>query len=218
MAQIAVTSFGHSTVRLERDGQSLVIDPGAFAPAAAFDDVSAFLITHDHQDHVDVERLAPALAANPACRAWVCAEVAAQLADAGAAADQIRVVGDDETFEAAGLPVVAVVGEHAEIYHTLPSSVNIAYLIDGRILHPGDAFPAMRADHDVEVLLLPVSGPWMRFADAVDYVAALRPSVIVPIHDGDLIDAGKALTDQMSAIFPGDGMYRRLPVGRPVVL
>lgn len=218
MAQIAVTSLGHSAVRLERDGAAIVIDPGGFAAATAFDDVTAFLITHDHPDHVDVERVAAALVSDPDSRAWAPREVIDRLVAAGAAADQVEAVADDAAFEAAGLSVEAVVGLHAEIHHTLPSPVNIGYVIDGRMLHPGDAFPVLPAGLDVDVLFLPVSGPWMLFADAIDYVAALSPRVIVPIHDGDLNDIGLALTDQMSAILPGEGTYQRLRVGEPVSL
>ncbi|WP_280338520.1 MBL fold metallo-hydrolase [Nocardia neocaledoniensis] len=218
MTQIAVTSFAHSTVRLEQGDQALVIDPGAFAPAEAFADVTAFLITHDHQDHVDVPRVVAALTANPESRAWVSADVATQLTEAGAPADRVSAVTGGESFTAAGLPVLALGGEHAEIHRSLPSSPNIAFLIDNRVLHPGDAFPAVPDGVTVDVLFLPVSGPWMRFADAVDYVDTLRPRVIVPIHDGDLIDAGRALTDQMSALFPGDGKYERLPVGERTFL
>ncbi|MEV6062161.1 MBL fold metallo-hydrolase [Nocardia asteroides] len=218
MTQIAVTSFTHSTVRLEHGGQALVIDPGSFAPANAFTGVTAFLVTHDHQDHVDVERLAAALTSNPESHAWTSADVATQLTAAGAPVARITAVTGDETFTAAGLPVQSFVGEHAEIYRTLPSSPNIAYLIDTRILHPGDAFPTLPGNPAIDVLFLPVSGPWMRFADAVDYVDTLRPHVIVPIHDGDLIDAGRALTDQMSALFPGNPEYHRLPTGERTLL
>ncbi|MGW6620042.1 MBL fold metallo-hydrolase [Nocardia sp. NPDC055002] len=218
MPQMAVTSFGHSALRLERDGLSLVIDPGVLAPAAAFDDVAAFLITHDHPDHVNTALVASALAADPRSRVWAPRDVADGLAAAGTSADQIDVVTDSRAFEAAGMAVEAIAGVHAEVHDTLPSPVNLAYVIDGRMLHPGDAFPALPDGIDIEVLFLPVSGPWMRFADAVDYVAALRPRVIVPIHDGDLNDVGLTLTDQMSAILPGEGVYHRLRVGEPVEL
>ncbi|MEV0852378.1 MBL fold metallo-hydrolase [Nocardia fluminea] len=218
MPQLAVTSFGHSALRLQRDGRSLVIDPGVLAPTSAFDDVTAFLITHDHPDHVNIDMVATALAADPRSRLWAPEGVADSLASAGVSADQLDVVTDSRVFEAAGMTVEAIVGVHAEVHDTLPSPVNLAFVIDRRMLHPGDAFPALPDGIDIEVLFLPVSGPWMRFADAVDYVAALRPRVVVPIHDGDLNDVGLTLTDQMSAILPGEGVYQRLRVGETVEL
>lgn len=218
MPQITVTSFGHSTLRLEHDGLAIVIDPGVLAPAAAFDDATAFLITHDHPDHMNAEQLASALASNPQSLVWAPPDVVGHLADAGVASEQIRMVENGSVFETAGLSIEPICGVHAEIHPTLPSPTNIGYVIDGRMLHPGDAFPALRTGIDIEVLFLPVSGPWMNFADAIDYVAALRPRVIVPIHDGDLNEVGLTLTDQMSALLPGEGRYRRLRIEEPVLL
>ena len=217
MNQIAITSFGHATVRLACDGSALVIDPGAFAPDAAFADVDAFLITHEHEDHADVQRVSAALASNPKAHVWAPQSVSERLTEAGTAADRIDVVTDGARFEAAGLTVKAAVGAHAEIHGSLPESTNVAYVIDNRILHPGDAFGDEPATDSLDVLFLPVSGPWMRFADAIDYVAARRPRVVIPIHDGDLNDVGLALTDQMSPALPGDGTYQRLPIAHPVM-
>jgi L-ascorbate metabolism protein UlaG (beta-lactamase superfamily) len=218
MSQVAVTSYGHSTVRLRHAAQSIVIDPGILAPDAAFADVAGFLITHEHQDHADVPRIAASLAIDASAHAWVPSEVADQLAEAGGDAAQLTVITEDAEFDVAGLSVRAFVDTHAEIYRTLPPSANIAYLVDGRLLHPGDSFPAVTPAPAVDVLFLPMSGPWMRFSDAADYVDLIRPGVIVPIHDGDLRDLGRQLTDQMSGLLPGDGTYGRLEIGVPVEL
>lgn len=212
MSQLTVTSYGHSTVRLQDGPSSVVIDPGGFAPGAAFL-ASAFLVTHDHPDHFDAGRVSSALSQASAGHAWVPGSAARQLAARGVAADQVSVITGSESFTAAGFLVEAIVGEHAEIYSALPPSENIAYLVNGRILHPGDAFPAIDPAISIDVLFLPVSGPWMRFADAADYVTAVRPRVVVPIHDGDLIDEGKALTDQLGGLLPGNPEYRRLEAG-----
>ena len=48
--------YAHACVRVEDDGAVLVIDPGAFTEPAALDGVDAVLITHEHFDHLDVER------------------------------------------------------------------------------------------------------------------------------------------------------------------
>ena len=52
--------YTHACVRLERDGRSLLIDPGTWAEDAAFEGVSDVLVTHEHADHIDVERLVKA--------------------------------------------------------------------------------------------------------------------------------------------------------------
>ena len=43
-----------------------MIDPGAFTGPAAFSGASAVLVTHEHPDHFEPERLRAALDADPA--------------------------------------------------------------------------------------------------------------------------------------------------------
>ncbi|MBF6237855.1 MBL fold metallo-hydrolase [Nocardia otitidiscaviarum] len=204
--------------RLETNDAAIVLDPGTLAPAIAFERVAAFLITHDHDDHVDVERVVAALAANPASRAWAPEAAAQRLSRAGAPADQIAIVSDETPFAAAELTIQPIVGDHATIHHTLPDSPNVAYLIDHRILHPGDAFPHLVNSPEIDVLFLPISGPWMRIADAIDYAAALQPRVVIPIHDGDLNEGGRALTDRLGPLLAGGGRYERLRTNESAML
>ncbi len=215
---ISVTSLGHSTVRLSAADGAVVVDPGVLAPDVAFDDVTAYLITHDHEDHVDIGRVASALTRNPSSRVLAPAGVVDKLAEAGAETGRLEVATADAPFESAGVTVRSIVGEHAAIHSSLPDSPNVAYLIDGRILHPGDAFPALPDSTHLDVLFLPVSGPWMRYADAVDYVTATRPGLVVPIHDGDLNEIGRTLTDQLAGLLPEGVRYQRLDSGTPVTV
>ncbi|MEV0336505.1 MBL fold metallo-hydrolase [Nocardia sp. NPDC050717] len=215
---ISVTSLGHSTVRLSTEDGVVVVDPGVLAPDATFEDVSAYLVTHDHDDHVDIGRLASALTRNPSSRVLAPAGVVDTLAEAGAETGRLAVATADAPFEIAGVTVRSIVGEHAAIHPSLPDSPNVAYLIDGRILHPGDAFPALPDSTHLDVLFLPVSGPWMRYADAVDYVTATRPGLVVPIHDGDLNEMGRTLTDQLAGLLPEGVRYQRLDSGTPVTV
>lgn len=52
-----LTKMGHACVRLEKDGEILVIDPGTLTEPDALDAAEAVLITHEHPDHVDRDRL-----------------------------------------------------------------------------------------------------------------------------------------------------------------
>ncbi|WP_067824378.1 MBL fold metallo-hydrolase [Nocardia inohanensis] len=214
---LAVTSYGHATVKLENHDLALVIDPGTIAPPAAFERVTAFLVTHEHDDHLDVDRVAEALSANTAAHAWTPESAAQRLIRAGVDERQITIISSESEFDAAGIAVQPILGRHATIHPKLPESPNIAYLIDHRILHPGDAFPPLPGNPDIDVLFLPVSGPWMRISDAIDYVAATHPEIVIPIHDGDLNDIGRTLTDQLGPLIEGDGRYQRLRTGEPIV-
>jgi L-ascorbate metabolism protein UlaG (beta-lactamase superfamily) len=109
---ISITSLGHSTVRLSAADGAVVVDPGVLAPDVAFDDVTAYLITHDHEDHVDIGRVASALTRNPSSRVLAPAGVVDKLAEAGAETGRLEVATADAPFESAGVTVRSIVGEH----------------------------------------------------------------------------------------------------------
>lgn len=186
-----LTKYNHSCVRLEKDGRVLVIDPGEWSEPEALTDAEAVLVTHEHVDHVDTELLAAAQTGNPALVVHTNADVAAQLADKEIAARTV-LVGD--TFEVGGFTVAVVGGEHAEIYDGLPGCVNIGFVIDGSVYHPGDA--VFVPDAGVDTLLVPVSAPWLKLAEAIDFVRAVNPRRAFPIHDAMLSEIGKQGVDR----------------------
>ncbi len=210
---ITITTWGHSAVRIERDGHRLVIDPGGFSDPAVLDDAEAVLLTHEHPDHVAVEPLVAALAANPSLSVSAPAGVAAQLTEAGAGADQVTVVAPGEELRAATFAVEVLGGEHAPGHPSLPAVVNHAYLVEGLVLHPGDSFTTPPAGRSVEVLLLPVAAPWLKLAESVDYAREVGARTVVPIHDAVLTDAGQALADRVVGPLVAPAAYRRLAVG-----
>ena len=52
-----LTRWSHSCVALETGGRTLVLDPGGWSEPRALDGADAVLVTHEHGDHVDVERV-----------------------------------------------------------------------------------------------------------------------------------------------------------------
>lgn len=207
---ITTTSFGHSAIRLDHVGGRLVIDPGLFSAPEALEAADAILITHDHADHLDTAGVATAAQHRPDLRVWGPASVVDRLLGQGVPANQLFAVQPGDNFDAAGFPVSVLGGQHAEIHPDLPASENVSYLLIGRFLHTGDALPTLPDHARVEVLFLPVSAPWLKLADAINYAQAVNAETVVPVHDGILSDAGKAVTDQIISAFPGSSTYKRL--------
>ena len=175
-----ITHFGHSCVLLDTGAARLLIDPGSFS--AGFESVrglDAVLVTHQHFDHLDADRLGPLLDANPDARLVVDSGTAEQLD--GVAHE---VVAPGATLELAGARVDVLGGQHAVIHPDIPVITNNAYLVDGTHLHPGDAFTPPPAP--VEVLFLPTGAPWLKLGEAVDYLRAVAPRTAVPIHEAVL--------------------------------
>src|SRR5690606_753561 len=110
---------------LEKDGRVLVIDPGGFTEAEALDGADAVLITHEHPDHLDVDKLTRAVAANPQLTVHTHRDVAEKLSALGGA---VQTVSAGETFTAAGFTVRACGSRHAVIHPDIPRIANLGYL------------------------------------------------------------------------------------------
>jgi L-ascorbate metabolism protein UlaG (beta-lactamase superfamily) len=177
-----LTHFGHSCLLADFGHTSVLFDPGTFSHGfEGIGGLSAILITHQHPDHADTGRLPALVEANPDAALYADPQTAAQL---GAPWQAVH-VGDDVSV--GGLTVRGVGGRHAVIHPEIPVIDNISYLLDdgdhrARIMHPGDAL--FVPDEPVEVLATPASAPWMKVAEAVDYLRAVAPLSAVPIHQG----------------------------------
>lgn len=215
---IELTCWGHAGLRLERDGTRLAVDPGAFTDPAVLDGAAAVLVTHGHPDHVSPEALAAVVAADGGPQVWAPAPVVEALVAAGAPAERVHTVAAGDELDVAGFAVRAVGGTHAVIHPDIPLLANVGYLVEGAVLHPGDAFPDLPDGADVRVLALPVAAPWLRLADAVDYARRMTPGVVVPIHDVLLSDIGKAAFDRITTGLLGEIVYRRLAPGEPLTV
>src|SRR5262249_41440951 len=74
-----MVKYTHACVRLHDGDRDLLIDPGTWAEDAAFDGAGDVLVTHEHADHIDLDRLVAAYRANPALRVFMPAAVATQV-------------------------------------------------------------------------------------------------------------------------------------------
>jgi len=206
-----LTKYTHACVRLQDGDRQLVIDPGIWSEGTALEGVSHVLITHEHADHVDVDKLAAAQLANADLKVYAHADVAAQLEKLG---DAVVTVASGDEFDAGGFRVRVVGGAHAEIYDGLPGCANIGFVVDG-VYHPGDSL--FVPDVPVTTLLVPTNAPWLKLAEGIDFVRAVGPARAHSIHDAMLSEKGEQILDRWHDL-KGNTRYSRIPVGETVDL
>ena len=205
-----LTKFGHSCVRVEHDGGVVVIDPGTFTETAALDGVTAVLITHEHPDHYVADQLRPTDAA-------VCTRPTSLRTSTTTPPTSPR--GSPSCRRASRSTSAcrcACGGLHTVIHPDFPRFHNSGYVVtagETSVYHPGDALTA--PGQDVDVLCLPVSAPWMRASEAVDFAREVRAPRNVAIHDRVYSEAGLSIVDgHLNAFLPKEGLsYVRLPDG-----
>jgi L-ascorbate metabolism protein UlaG (beta-lactamase superfamily) len=187
-SSMELTKHIHACVTLDKEGSRLLIDPGAFTPNAAELAAGAgtILITHEHFDHFDQEMIAAALDARPDLRVYGPEAVVGRWSGRPG---QVTAVAPGERFDVDGFDVSVFGGTHALIHRDVPQVVNVGYLVDGRVYHPGDSY--FVPDAPVTTLLVPTSGPWTKLGEAVDFVRAVGPEQAVQIHEIMLSEVGQ---------------------------
>lgn len=186
-----LTKFTHSCVRLDDGDRRLVIDPGMFSEVqAALDGVSALLITHEHSDHIDLDGVLEAARRDPRLRIWAPEPVTAALAELG---EQVVTSAPGQAFEAGGFAVRTVGGQHALIHPTIPVVANVGYIIEDTVYHPGDSF--IVPTDPVGLLLVPITAPWSKISEVIDFLVSVRPPRAIGIHDGMINDIGHGVVE-----------------------
>ena len=212
-----VTHFGHSCVLLDTGAARLLIDPGSFSKD--FEGVTgldAVLVTHQHVDHLDAERLPALLRGNPDARLIVDPGTAGQLGDLPLDGRDHETVEPGATVQVGGATVQVLGGQHAVIHPDIPVIPNNAYLVDGTHLHPGDSITVVPPE-PLDVLFLPATAPWEKLWETVDYLRQVAPRTAVPIHQAMLAMTGIYYT-QLDNLGPGSTTFRPLDAGTPVSL
>ncbi len=206
-----IYKHGHACVRLESRGAVVVLDPGTFTEQAAVEGATAVLITHEHIDH-----WSPAMLAATDAPVYTIAAVADRIREAAPElAERVTVVTPGEVFDV-GLPVTAVGEKHAVIHPELPRVGNSGYLVEvegTRVFHPGDALTLPEVVPDL--LLLPVSAPWLKVSECIDYAREIGAPRSLAIHDAVYSEAGLGIVDGHLGRFlaPRQQEYVRLRAG-----
>jgi L-ascorbate metabolism protein UlaG (beta-lactamase superfamily) len=195
-----LTKLGHACVRLEKNGGTLVIDPGTWSGPGVLAGAQAILVTHEHPDHLDADAIRAALTADAGAELWANPAVTAQFGEFGG---RVHEVGHGDVLSAAGFDVHVYGRDHAQILPEVPIIANTGFAVDGTVFHPGDSLTV--PEDQVPTLLLPVSAPWLKFAEAAAYVREVGPERGYAIHDAILSPEGTGLISMLLGLLSQSG-------------
>ncbi len=181
-----ITKYGHCCLLIEIDGVRILTDPGSYSTMQTeAKDVDVVLITHEHPDHLHVDSLKDVLSNNSNAQVVTNASVGKILGGEGI---EYHNVSHGEKIDIKGIVIEGFGEKHEEIYKDFGQVENTGYFVGGKLFYPGDAF--YDPERPIDVLALPVSGPWCTIHDAIEYALALKPRVAFPVHDGNLVHPG----------------------------
>mgnify|MGYP001159250595 CR=1 FL=1 len=186
-----LTKYTHACFVLEKEGATLVVDPGKWSSDFIIPStVAAVVITHEHPDHFDIDKLRRVIAENPNALVVAHPSITAQVADL-----PTRGVDVGESISVGPFTLKFFGGQHAVIHPSFPRVANLGVMVDERLYYPGDSF--VLPDMPVDTLLLPISAPWLKVSEVLDFVAQVKSRQYIPTHDAILSDTGKALLDRI---------------------
>lgn len=184
-----LTKYEHACVVLEDQGQKLVIDPGSFTQSLTdLTGVVALVITHEHMDHFNTEWIEKLQQENPDMLIFT-----PEGLDMEINAELTHAVTAGKEHEVGPFKLAFFGGTHAEIHHTIPRPNNIGIMVNDTVYYPGDSFE--KPNKQPQVLLTPVSAPWLKMGEVIDFVDAVKPAICVPTHNALNSEIATSLTE-----------------------
>jgi L-ascorbate metabolism protein UlaG (beta-lactamase superfamily) len=181
-----IRKYIHSCLLVESGDARILFDPGKFSfldgavKPESFSDLSAIVLTHQHPDHMDADSLKTIVERNPSAVVLANTQIREQLGKAGIEVE----VFESGAREVRGCRLEAIGAAHAEILNA-ERPQNVAYVVDGRLLHPGDSFDhSLDGRKGIELLALPLMAPWNTELAVAEFALRLAPKTVFPIHDG----------------------------------
>jgi len=188
MVYMKIHKIGHCCLVIEHKGLKIMTDPALFSTGHGdVTGLDVLIITHEHQDHLHVPSVEAVLANNPGIRILTNASVHALLEIAGINAE---IVAENETVVINDITFTASGHDHAQIYNDIGLVETTGFRIDD-FWYPADAFttpPSLNSP--VNILALPVAGPWMKMQDAIDYALTFGDVTAFPVHNGFFAEPG----------------------------
>jgi L-ascorbate metabolism protein UlaG (beta-lactamase superfamily) len=185
---LKITFLGHGTLMLTFGGKIIHVDPyGSVADYGKLPKADLILITHEHQDHLDLK----ALGSIRTAKTIVVANPSAAKQLEGSV---VMSNGDAKTIEGLkieALPAYNIVHKRDTGQPFHPKGNGNGYVItfgDKRLYLAGDTenIPEMKELKNIDIAFLPMNLPYTMTPEmAADAVRMFNPKVLYPYHFGE---------------------------------
>lgn len=183
-----ITKIGHCCLIIEEQGVRILTDPGNYSTGQnSVKNIDIILVTHEHGDHLHLDSLNAVLANNPQAKIVTNKGVGQILTEKKI---PYETVGDKQVITIKNIVIEGYGNKHAEIYNEWSLPENTGYFINNKLFYPGDAL--YKPPKPVDVLALPVAGPWIKISESITYAKDVFPHSAFPVHDGNLVSKGVA--------------------------
>lgn len=182
-----IKKLGHCCLVIKENGRKIMTDPGSWTIEEQDKEtnIDLIIITHEHNDHIHIESLKKILENNPNAVIITNEGVGKLLDEAGIKYEILEYKNPKDFF---GVEIESYDCKHEEIYQDISRVQNTGFFIGKRLFYPGDSF--YNPEKLVEILALPVAGPWTNVKSAINYALEIKPKVCFPVHDGMLKSFG----------------------------
>lgn len=168
-----VTKYSHSCLFIEHNNYKYLIDPGTYSVESGlntelFEKVDYLLITHEHEDHMDIEFIKKLVIRFPQIIIKSNISVVEILKNNSISASSS---GDER------ISILEI--SHENLFDKEPPQ-NVAITIEDNITHVGDSFKISKS---TDILAFPIQAPWGSYTEAIQKIKTLSPKFVIPIHD-----------------------------------
>jgi len=188
VGDLVITFLGHGSLLFTFNDENIYVDPWSkVADYSKLPEADIVLVTHEHQDHLDLQALASVRTDKTVV---VLTETCARQVDGGIVMrnGDVHKIGE---VQVDAVPAYNVVHkrENGQPFH--PQGVGNGYIMtfgDRRVYVAGDTedIPEMEELRDIECAFLPMNLPYTMTPEMVAEAAKkFRPKVLYPYHYGD---------------------------------
>ncbi|NOR85151.1 MBL fold metallo-hydrolase [archaeon] len=179
---IKITHLGHASFKIETDNYTIYIDPYAGDDYSKKADL--ILVTHDHFDHLDINKINLISTKNTK----MVLSKSCELNELVKILTNANYISAEETITIENIKIKAVPAYNINKPYHKKDVKNVGYIIDingTRIYHAGDTdlIEELNDIKNIDILLIPIGGTYtMDEIEAAKAANIIQPKIVIPMH------------------------------------